>query len=636
MTLPYPLRSMLAGGLALAVAGWAGAEPAPAERPNILWITSEDNGPFLGCYGDKVARTPHLDRLAARGVRFTNAFANSPVCAPARCSLITGVPASSLGTEHMRSKYRLPDSIPTYAAALRRAGYHTSNNVKTDYNTSSFDGKIWDECGRQASYKNRAPRQPFFAVFNIGTSHESQIFDKWYPDRYPEAKPGGPDLPIPPYQVSTPENLRDWRRMYDRLRDTDKAVGKLLKELEQSGEADNTIVFYFSDHGGITLRSKRYLYDSGTRVPLIVHVPEKWRKWSAGEPGSASARLVDFLDLPKTVLAAAGAEIPPTMTGKVFLGDKAEPAPAHIFLFSGRFDAPEMRRGLTDGRWKYIRNYEPDRPRFQMIDFPLQQQGQRSQWEEFAAGRTTPEQSAFFQPQPPEELYDTQSDPHEIDNLANRGEHAAQLAGMRAALDRHLLATRDLGFIPEPLREQIDRAGGETIHEWGQSDGNYPLAEILPLANRASARDAQNIPVLVEALGNPNPIVRAWGALGLRVLGPEARPAEEELRRAMEDPDDSTRLTAIVAYGRLGKAEREKALPMLVGEAKKAGSDLPALWALDGLRFLDAPEAVEGLKEQDAVKGPYSDRAFRQLRAGGSTFRPATNPTGPAGDLDES
>lgn len=471
-----------------------------AERPNILWITSEDNGLFLGCYGDKNADTPNLDSLAERGVRFTHCYANSPVCAVARSSWITGFAAPTAGMQHMRSKYRLPASITTYAAALREAGYYATNNHKTDYNTSSFDRDFWDESSGTAHYNNRAEGQPFFAIFNIGSSHEGQIFEELYPRRYSNPKTISDYIEIPPYQVSTEAVRTDWQRMYDRIHEMDSHVGRLLEELRQNGEAENTIVFYVADHSGITLRSKRYLYDSGVHVPFIVYVPEKWKQWSAGEPGNVNERLVQFIDMPKTFLTIAEADIPAAMTGRAFLGAGAEPAHETIFLFSNRFDeAPDMRRGLTDGRWKYIRNYEPDRPRFQMLDYPWNQSGQQSQWQEYISGRTDSLQSAFYLPQPPEELFDTWNDPHEVVNLAGIDDYADKLAEMRTRLDRHILETRDLGFIPEPLMEAIDKAGGETIFEFGQSGDNYPLHRILPLANMVAANELVRGPYSLRA-----------------------------------------------------------------------------------------------------------------------------------------
>jgi N-sulfoglucosamine sulfohydrolase len=589
-----------------------------AERPNILWITSEDNGRYLGCYGDKNANTPALDALAAKGVRFTKCFTHAPVCALSRGSLILGLHSSSVGAQGMRSDYRIPPTFITYPTALREAGYYATNNAKTDYNSSSIKNETWDESGKKAHYKNRQAGQPFFAVFNIELSHEGQIFESHYPKNYKNPDAISERIEIPPYQVKTPENLLDWQRMYDRIHDMDTKVAKLLEELQVSGDAENTIVVYCSDHSGITSRSKRYLYDTGTRVPLIVYVPEKWKSWSAGISGSANDRLVQFTDLPKTFLTIAQAKIPSTMTGTVFLGAKPEPAPTSVFLFSGRFDeAPDMRRGLADGRWKYIRNYEPDRNRFQILGFPWQQYGLRSQWREFQAGRTNPLQSAYFLTQVPEELYDTQVDPHEVNNLATDPASREMLDQLRAELDRHILTTHDLGFMPEVLVESVDQSSESTVHEYGRSKENYPLPEILKLANIASAKDPGNLQLLSDNLTNKNPVMRYWAALGLRVLGSAAKPAETALAKSMDDPDPSTRITAMIAYGNLGADERRSSLLKLIAEAENARDDIHALWVIDAIKLLHASDSVKDLPAKTFTKGSYSKKAIQHLQAGG-------------------
>ena len=599
---------------------------ADAIRPNILWIVSEDNTTYLGCYGDKTASTPNLDKLAAEGVHFTKCFANAPVCAVSRSSLILGVPAVTTGTQNMRSRYRVPGSLQSYPTLLKKAGYYVSNNAKTDYNNSSFDKNIWDDCNSTANYKNRPPGKPFFAVFNIEFSHEGQIFEQHYPKRYPSPKTAAAGIVIPPYQVNTPEMITDWQRVYDRMTDMDQKVGQLLADLQASGEADNTIVFYCSDHGGITLRSKRYLYDSGTHVPLIVYVPEKWKALSAGIAGSANDRLVQFIDLPKTFLALAQAEIPDAMPGRIFMGEKTQSAPESIFLFSSRFDeAPDMRRAVTDGRWKYIRNYEPDRPRFQMLDFPWGQFGLRSQWREFKAGRTTPAQSAYFQPQPPEELYDTQSDPYETNNLVKAATQTARLAEMRRQLDDKILAARDAGFIPEPLAAKIDADKSATIYGYAQSPARYPLEKILQFANTAAMQDSMNLPALRNNLTNAQPEMRYWACVGLRGLGAAAKPAESDLQKALTDLEASVRITAAVALGNMG--HREESLAFLLKEARAATLDAQAAWALDGLRLLDAPEKLQGVTQTEVVRGSVSKLVYDNLAAGGSIHRPPATTT---------
>jgi len=595
---------------------------AAEQRPNILWITSEDNGCFLGCYGDAGANTPNLDSLAARGVRYTNCYANAPVCAVARSGWITGVPAVSLGTHHMRSNYRVPESIVPYPTLLREAGYYCTNHTKTDYNTRSFGKEIWDDGSQKAHFKNAPADKPFFAVVNFTTSHESQIFPANWKGN-PEPKTPAENIQIPPYQVSTPENVLDWRRMYDRNTVMDAQVGKLLQELADSGRADNTIVVYCSDHGGITLRSKRFLYDSGTHVPLIVAFPPALQHLADGKPGTVNQRLTQFMDMPATWLSLAGVTVPAYMTGTVFLGSQIQPAPETVYLFSNRFDeSPEMRRAVADGRWKYIRNFEPDRPRFQMLEYPWNQAGQRSQWREYAAGRTNAAQSAFFESQPTEELYDTDVDPHEINNLASDPVHADRLRALRATLYKHALEHRDIGFVPEILMAEIDAE--TTLYEWAASDENYPLAKILAVASLASEQNPENVGRLIELLDSANLIERYWALVGLRTLKDDAKPALARLQEMTRDPSPAIRVPALVVLGNLAatKAEKESVMTKLIKEAQSAKSDVVAHAALEALKYLDLPEAIKGIEKKAVVKGQYSGRIYQLLNGGGSIHQP--------------
>ncbi|MEM7791896.1 MAG: sulfatase-like hydrolase/transferase [Verrucomicrobiota bacterium] len=588
------------------------------ERPNILWITSEDNGPFLGCYGDPNAKTPNLDKLAEEGILYKNCFANAPVCAVARSSWIWGVPAVTTGTIHMRSKYSVPQhAFTTYPELFKQAGYYVTNNAKTDYNTNTIRlNKIWHMCGKRAHYKSRANGQPFFAIFNLTTSHESGIFPV---NHKASLRVPAESIRIPAYQVATPEVIQDWRNYYNRMELMDSQVGQILKELKASGEAENTIIAYCSDHGGVTLRSKRFLHDTGTRVPLIVYFPEKWQHLAPEQPGSVSDRLVQFIDMPKTWLSLAGITPPASMPGYVFLGNQIEPGPESVFLFSGRFDeSPDTSRAVTDGRWKYIRNYESDRPRFQMLRYPLRQIGQVSQYEVYKSGQANSKQAAQYEPQPAEELYDTEKDPDEVDNLVESDPQ--MLARMRQLLDEHIINSHDLGFMPETLMEEVNAKREQTIYDFGQSEENYPLKEVLEIATIASTGDPENLARFETGLTHPNETIRYWAAVGLRILGERAAPAKAAIEQAMLDDRASVRINAAISLGHIG--ERDQATTFLVEEARKAKGDVHSMWALDGLKLLDAPEAIDGIPEEELVgNGNYSKAVAEMLKAGGSTWR---------------
>ncbi|MDZ7620351.1 MAG: sulfatase, partial [Patescibacteria group bacterium] len=402
-----------------------------AERPNILWITSEDNSPYLGCYGDRQAHTPHLDKLAAEGVRYRNAFANAPVCSTARTTLITGMYACSLGAHHHRSRVATPARFKLYPEHLRAAGYYCTNNSKTDYNLANA-GRPWDESSPLAHYRNRKPGQPFFAVFNSLTSHESRVA--------PSAEKTSFRIPpekvvLPPYHPDTPAVRRDWANYYDQMTLMDEEVGALLDELSRAGVADDTIVFYYSDHGGALPRGKRNLHDSGTHVPLIIRFPKKWAHLAPARPGEWVEQPVGFVDLPATVLSLAGAPVPDHYEGRVFLGPRQAAPREHVFLYRGRMDERyDTARAIRDRQFRYVRNYSPHRPWGQHYAYPFRVLPSMGSWyAAYQSGQCNAVQARYWGPKPAEELYDTAADPFELSNLTTAADQADRLQAMRQA-----------------------------------------------------------------------------------------------------------------------------------------------------------------------------------------------------------
>jgi arylsulfatase A-like enzyme len=551
-------------------------------RPNILWITSEDNSPYLGCYGDPLAQTPHLDRLAAQGVRYRNAFANAPVCSTARTTLITGMYACSLGAHHHRSRVAIPAAFPLYPVPLRQAGYYCANNSKTDYNVANV-GKPWDECSPRAHYRNRQPGQPFFAIFNLTTSHESQVAPKAGKD--PTSYRVQPEkIVLPPYHPDTPEIRLDWANYYDQMTRMDEQAGALLAELEQAGLADETIVFYYSDHGGALPRGKRNLHDSGTRVPLIVRVPEKWSTSAPAQPGQWTDRLVSFVDLPATLLSLAGVPIPQNYEGRAFLGAQQAAPREHVFLYRGRMDERyDTSRAVRDQQFRYIRNYSPHRPWGQPYSYPFQVLPSMRSWHAaFLAGRCNRVQARYWGPKPPEELYDVDADPFEIRNLIDDPVHAARRTGMQRTLRDELIATRDTGFIPEGMFARL--AADKTIYEYSQSDA-YPIQRIVILADQAASREPAVLADLTAAMDDPHPVIRYWGALGCLVLQDRAAPAKAKLTALLEDDWGDIRVAAAEALGHLGETEAALDTLAAVLDSKE---DYEVLAALNALDFLQA------------------------------------------------
>ena len=465
--------------LALTACGMA-SEPGPSHTapdsppPNILWIVAEDHGPHHGSYGDGYAVTPNLDRLAAEGARFTRAFAVTPVCAPARSGIITGMYPTSIGSHHMRSTAVPPPHVKGFTEWLRAAGYFTTNNAKTDYNFSPWlptESRravreaplgLWDQNGEHAHWRNRAPGQPFFSVFNLGASHEGQV--RLPDDRFAERTAGLDSAarhdpaaaPLPPYYPDTPESRRDIARYYDLVSVMDAEAGELLAELAADGLADDTVVFFYGDHGWGLPRGKRWVYDSGLRVPLLVRWPGRV------EPGAVRGDLVSFIDFAPTLLSLAGVTVPAHMQGRVFLGHDAAPGPDYLFFTRDRMDETYDRiRAVRDHRYKYIRNFAPELPYTQRIAYmdlmPTMQAWRRLA----AAGELEGAQRHFMAgTKPEEELYDTETDPHEVINLAGDPAHAEPFARMRAALDEWIVTTGDLGEVPEPELVQRFRPDG--------------------------------------------------------------------------------------------------------------------------------------------------------------------------------
>lgn len=419
------------------------------KHPNILWISCEDISPRLGCYGDSVARTPNLDSLAKQGMLFKNVFTTAPVCAPCRSGIITGMYQTSIGSHHMRTTHKgeglptpysivPPSYVKTFTEYLRAEGYYCTNNSKTDY---QFTPPVtaWDESSNKAHYRNRPDKdQPFFAVFNLTMTHESR--------NWPEPEVTDPaEVEVPPYYPDTMVVRKDIARLYDNIAQLDQRVGEILKELEDRGLADDTIVFFWSDHGDGLPRAKRWVYDSGTHIPMIV-------RWAGHiKPSSVNDDLISSIDFGPTVLSLAEVTIPMHMQGRAFLGSQAEPPREYVFSARDRFDESyDMVRSVRDKKYRYIRNFYPEKPYIIWVPYrnrgPAMQEMLRLHTEGKLEG---PQKIWFSDKRPPEELYDCEADLHQINNLADDSAHSDVLKHMREVLDEWRRDTNDMGDIPE-------------------------------------------------------------------------------------------------------------------------------------------------------------------------------------------
>ena len=581
--------------LLLAAPPVAARQPDELPLPNILWVSSEDNGPHLGAYGDDYATTPNLDALAARGVIYRNAWSTVPVCAPARTTIVSGLYPASTGAHHMRSQSRLPDGFRFFPQVLREAGYYVTNNAKEDYNLEKpgGQGSVWHESSREAHWRNRPEGAPFFAVFNFTVSHESQIRRR---PHTPVHEPTG--VRVPAYHPDTPEVRLDWAQYYDKLTEMDALVGERLAELEAAGLADDTIVFYWADHGPGLPRGKRTALQTGLGVPLIVSVPEKYRHLAPAdyEAGGNTDRLVGFIDFAPTMLSLAGIEPPPHFQGRAFLGvHEAEPNEV-VFGFSDRMDERyDLVRSVRDRRYVYARNFLIDRPYGQRLAYQMETPTTQVWLRLFQEGKLNEVQTRFWREKPSEELYDLENDPDLVNNLASSPAHAADRERLALALRNQLLSIRDLGFLPEA--EMHRRAAAMDVTPWAYGQGGYQVERVLAAAELASDRskwDAAASDRLRRMLGDPDSAVRAWGAVGLRARGGTAvRAARAELNAALADPSPPVRIHAAEALGRFGReADRAAAVEVLLGAASVHENEFfDALLALNALDYLE-PEVL--------------------------------------------
>jgi N-sulfoglucosamine sulfohydrolase len=599
------------------VLGLIPASGRSAERPNILWITSEDNAShWLGCYGNPEALTPRLDALAAKGVRLTRAYSNAPVCAVARSTILTGAHAITMGTHHMRSRYPIPEQFAAHASHLRKAGFHCTNNAKTDYNFKGNDAALWDDCSGKAHYRDRPEGAPFFAIFNLNTTHESQLFPN-AKNRKAATRLDPASLTLPPHLPDLPEIRSDFARYHDLMTDMDAEVGKILDQLEADGLAEDTLIFYYGDHGGATPRGKRYLTDTGTRIPMILHIPAKWSHLSPFPAGEPSDELVSFVDLAPTLLSIAGIDPPAAMQGRPFLGPKrVEPAAdAMVLLYADRFDEGEgMRRGVTDGRWKYIRNFAPHLAGASISGYPMNQPGWQAWESAWKSGNLTGRFADLWEPgQPVEQLYHLTEDPWEIDNLAADPAHAETLVSLRERLKSEMRKARDIGLIPEMLFAGL--AGSQPLHTYIRSE-KFNFDATLDLAFLASARDPENLQSLINALPPHagTETARFWAHRGIQILGQQAASAIPTLRGIGRLGVAGGHALALAAGDDITHAEaRAEGLAAIVGELERPAHPRIQQSAIAALKQLGETSQIPEAWIKDIQSRKTPDEYLKRL-----------------------
>ncbi|UCE17230.1 MAG: sulfatase-like hydrolase/transferase [Gemmatimonadota bacterium] len=518
-----------------------------------------------------------LDKLAGEGVLFENAFTVAGVCAPNRSSIITGMYASTLGTHHMRGggegvkrsmKPHLPETVKCFSEYLREAGYYCTNNYKEDYNFVTPD-KAWDESSRNAHWKNRPRGAPFFAVFNYTGTHEGSIRldEEKRAERTQRLKPhqrqNREAFELPPYYPDTKVTREYWARYHELITALDYWIEDRLKELDDAGLRDETIVFFWSDHGVGMPRAKRWIYDSGTHIPLIVRIPEKFRQKRQGTPGSKDDQFVSSLDFAPAVLNLVGLLVPEYMQGRPFLGPNLPPERQYVFSIRDRMDERyDLVRSVRDKRYRYVINYMSYKPYYQYIQSaeqgPVMKEIRRLEQE-----GELPETVALFtsRRKPQEELYDIHNDPYEIKNLAPDPEYKDILEKMRNVHLQWILEAKDLGLIPEPEILRLEKQYGSRyaiLQKTGSEDFLKRLHETAILVGKPKADDLQNLLLL---LNDNNPSVRYWALIGIGNLGNEVQGSIVEVRKLLDDSSSTIRVAAAEALCKLG--EVSEALPVL-------------------------------------------------------------------------
>ena len=518
------------------------------DAPNIIWLMTEDNSPhYMQLYNEGGVSMPNVEKLAKQGIVFDNAFSNAPVCSVSRSTLITGCYAPRIFTHfHRRAEHvPLPDEVMPFPYYLKQAGYYTTNNHKQDYNFILPKG-VWDESSKKASYKNRKKGQPFFHVENHTVTHEGSLhFDQNAIDETPDDELE--HIKVFPYHPNTKTFRYSYHHFQNQHILADQQMGKFIDELEQEGLMENTIIFYFGDHGGVLPRSKGYAYESGLQVPLVVYVPEKWKHLFDQNKGSRTNTFVEFVDFGPTVLSLAGIAPPQGIDGTAVLGKFSEPLKIKkkntAFGYADRFDEKyDLVRTLRVGKYKYIRNFQPFNVdgifnfyRYKMLAF--------KEWSTlYRSGNLNAEQRQFFEPRSPEALFDLEQDPHEVNDLSASPKHQEILRSMRNQLHEKLSTLPDLSFYPEPflLENALENPVG-----FGKNH-QEEIKELIAIANLNLLDFGEAQDKIKQALADENPWKRYWGLIACSSFGEEANSVTPQIQNLMsKDRENLVRLRAL-------------------------------------------------------------------------------------------
>ncbi len=532
---------------------------AAADKPNFVWLLSEDNSKhYMKLFDPNGARTPHIETMAQHGLAFAHAFSNSPVCSVARSTLITGCYAPRIGTQFHRKAVTvpMPQGLRMFPAYLREAGYYTTNNKKKDYN--AIEGKgVWDESSGKATWRNRKPGQPFFHMQSFGTTHESSLH---FPAATMATKRTTTDpasVAVAPYHPNTPLFRYTYARYHDRIRQMDGQIGKIIAQLQEDGLLEDTFVFYFGDHGGVLPGSKGYIYERGIHVPLVVRVPEKWKDLVDAPYGTRVQGFVSFIDFGPTLLHLAGVTVPDGMDGRPYLGKGITLADVNkrdeTFAYADRFDEKyDLVRTLRKGRYKYMRSYQPFNFDGLWNNYRYRMAAYRQWLELYRAGKLNAVQRQFFERRAPEALYDIESNPHETKNLAADPAYASVLAQIRTRFTTYVKGLPDLSLYPESYL--ADKAFTDPV-AFGQAN-NEAIGRLIDIADLSLLPFAKAAAGIDAALASSDPWQRYWGLIVCSSHGKAAAPfVQKATALAASDPELLVRTRAAEFLGCIGAAD---------------------------------------------------------------------------------
>lgn len=573
-------------------------------RPNILWITSEDNSAdWLSCYGNPYSETPNIDQLAKNGFQYMHCYANAPVCAPTRSTWITGVNAVSMGTHNMRSYYKVPKEIEFYTTHLRANGYYLGNFKKQDYNIADTSESMWNSL-EKPDWNTLKNSQPFFQVVNIGSSHESGAFGDVYNTEHDPAK-----TKLRKYHPDVPGMRENYAHYHDAIKKMDSEVGRNINKIKELGLAENTIIIYTSDHGGVLPRSKRFLFANSLHCPMVIQIPEQYNDlWPAAHKGSKIDRLVSFVDMPKTWLSITNSEVPKVMQGTVFLGKDTETEQEYHFSYRGRADERvENARAISDKRYLYIRNYMPYVPWMQRLEY-LWRITATQVWEKAVKeGKANEMQSRFFYPKNwTEELYDMQNDFDCLNNLIDNPELKSTADRLRTALRKKQIEIFDTGLLPEKEMVQYAADNNTTVNELARNPKLYNVASILDAADIALSKTPANIPKLKKLINSENVALRYWGMVGFFLLN-----NNEAAQQCINDKAHSIRQMA--AWTLINTGDKAQGINSLVEMIESDSYDMLTLFNMGDWLGEDGKALVPAINNVQINKkgGAYSKYLVR-------------------------